>query len=270
MFNAMRRVLQSARPGNLAPGERVLSMLAGLGLTLAALNRGGLIRRAALGAAGLTLMSRGGTGYCGMKAAVSGRSSLRGGLREQWERTRAQLGAGAGAIDSMQDLYVQELQELASSAAQLHQLLGELPLSATHAELRAKLEAYAQESGTRLQELEHVLTQSSADPRQHPDQAMQAMIDETRKMTRIASASVRDVALVDSLQRLLHYQIATLGSVAAYADVLGRTEEAARFAAQSHRDREFDGELSELAKRLLNPRAAAGQSSRSTSEARAH
>ncbi|HTT02595.1 MAG TPA: DUF892 family protein [Steroidobacteraceae bacterium] len=269
MFHAMRRVIQSARPGNLAPGERVLSMLAGVGLTLAALNRGGVLRRAALATAGLALMSRGGTGYCGMKAAVSGRSSLRGGLREQWERTRAQLGAGAGAIDSMQDLYMQELQELASSGTQLHQLLGELPLSASHAQLREKLEAYAQETGTRLQDLEHVLLQNSADPRQHPDQAMQSLIDETRKMTRIASASIRDVALVDSLQRLLHYQIATLGSVAAYADVLGRSEEAARFAAQSHRDKELDAELSELAKRLLNPQAARGQAPHST-EARAH
>src|SRR5512146_2764035 len=101
--------------GNLSPRERWLSTLGGIGLILGALPRGSWLRRLAFTAGGATLVSRAFTGYCGVKAALTGESSSLGsGMREQWQRVRSQVGAGAAGIDTLEALHLEEMQELAS------------------------------------------------------------------------------------------------------------------------------------------------------------
>ncbi|HTV52598.1 MAG TPA: DUF892 family protein [Steroidobacteraceae bacterium] len=259
--------LLSAPPGNLSAYERWLSLVAGLGLTSAALTRGGFVRRLGLAAAGLTLVTRGTTGFCGTKAALAGEYSLRAGLREQWQRTRAQLGGSAGGISSLHDLYIEELQELADGAGALHRLLGELGRVISHADVASKLSGYATELASRAQDLRRMLAGSVGDA-SHPDQALAAMINESRKMMHVLGENVRDAALIDSVQRLLHYEIAASGSVAAYAKALGRPEVASRLAEFADRDKALDAALSELAMQLVN-RQAAGASA-TAAEARTH
>lgn len=241
--------------GNLSPRERWLSTLAGFGLALGAMPRGGWLRRLAFLGSGAMLVSRGATGYCGVKAAVTGESSLRSGVREQWQRVRSQLGTGAAGIDTLETLHLEEMQELASSTVQIGRLLDELERSIDHAELRRSVQSYATQIHSRAQDIERILTTRGASPRRHPDQGMQALVEEARKMMRIASPTVRDAALVDSTQRLIHYQIAAEGSAAAHAKALGRDQEAAEIAGWGDRDKAVDGELTELAKGLLNPQA---------------
>jgi ferritin-like metal-binding protein YciE len=264
------RSIHSSRLGNLTERERWISTVLGAGLTLGSLAGGGFLRRLALSAGGLTLITRGLGGYCGMKAAVSGQATLREGMREQWERVRAQAGAGAGGIDSLDTLYIEELQELTSSSAQVELLATDLERAVEHEELKRKLRSYATLLRSRREDLERVLRTRGARAYRHRDQAMHALVEEVRKMARIADGAVRDAALVDSIQRLLHYQIAAYGSVAAHGKALGEDEAALRLAEYADRDKSLDTELSELAKELLNPRAATASRARSRGEARAH
>jgi len=258
MSFGMQRSVYSTRFGNLTQRERWISTLAGLGLTLGAFPRGSLLRRVALSAGGVALIARGLAGYCGMKAALTRQATLRDGMREQWQRLRAGARVGAGGIDSMETLYVEELQELASSAAQLEALTLDLERGIEDPALVRKLRSYATLIRSRRQDLERFLNTSGRRAYGHFDQAMRALAEETRKMARIRAAAVREAALVDSLQRLLHYQIAACGSAAAHAQALGHQETAARLAEFSERDKAFDAELSEIAKEL-NPRAASGR-----------
>jgi ferritin-like metal-binding protein YciE len=269
MFANMRNP-SSISPSNLGLSERWLSLAAGAGLTLAALRGGGLIRRALLSAAGLSLLSRGATGYCGIKSAVNGETSLPDGLREQWQRVRARLGRGAAGIDSMHALYTEELQELHSSEVQLHSLVAALEQAPENESFRARLRTYAQDIQTRSRELERILSGSAANPREHPDQAMQALINETYKMAHVCAPSVRDAALVASLQRLTHYRIAAYGSVVAFARSLGRTEDAAALSRYLERDKAFDAELTKLAESTINRLAASQPQSPSANEERPH
>ncbi len=272
MSIGMAHSLSSSRAGNLSPRERWLSTLAGAGLTLAAFPRGRVLRRLAFLAAGVTLTTRGLGGYCGMKAALAGKASLGEGFREQWQRVRAQLGIGAGGIGTLRMLYVEALQELVSSAAQLARLLGDLERGIEHPDLLREIQGYATQVRSRKEDLERLLEESGAGMRvrRHADQAMRALVEETRKMCQVASAPVRDAALVDSLQRLIHYQIAAYGSVASYAKALTRDEDAARLAAYADRDKSIDAELTEMAKEMLNPRAAAERRPQGAAGARTH
>ena len=259
----------SAPPGNLRPGERIASSLAGAGLLAAALSRGGLLRRVVFAAGGLTLLSRGASGFCGMKAAIRGESSLSEGMREQWQRTRSQLGRGAGGIDSLHELYTQELAELAGDAAELDALLAELRRSIEHTEVAKRLQAYATELRSRAEDLRRVVA-GSAGSAEHPDQAMSALVKEARKMRQVVGANVRDAALIDSLQRIIHYLIAAWGSAAAYAKALGRNEEAARLSEYADRDKAVDAELSDLATSVVNVHAASQPQGTAAAQARTH
>jgi ferritin-like metal-binding protein YciE len=264
------RSFLSLRPGNLSSAERWMSMLAGIGLTVIAVRGGGLVRRGVLSAAGLSLMSRGAAGHCGVKAAINGQTTLAEGLSEQWQRLRAAFGTGAGSIDSMHKLYLEELQELHSGDGQLRRLLESLCELTEHRELEQRMRGYVTEVRTRERDLERTLAASGIDALEHLDQGMQALVNEARKMAQVCGANVRDAALAASLQRLLHYRIAAYGSAAAYARVLGRTEEVARLEGYAARDQAVASDLSELSQGLLNRHAAADPKGRAGHEPRTH
>jgi len=59
----------NVQSGNVGPVEKWASLIGGVILTLAALNRGGALRRTALGATGVSLMIRGTTGYWALRAS---------------------------------------------------------------------------------------------------------------------------------------------------------------------------------------------------------
>jgi uncharacterized membrane protein/ferritin-like metal-binding protein YciE len=175
----------------------------------------------------------------------SERRALRGGSE----------GAATDEIETMEALYTAEVQELHSAESQLCALLERLPQTLSNLTLERELRGYGTEIRTRREDLERILVADGVNPRQHPDQAMQALLGETRKMAQLRATNLRSAALIASLQRLLHYKIAGYGTVATYAQNLGRIAEAARFAEYADRDRSVDLALSSIAKEIVNPQA---------------
>jgi hypothetical protein len=74
------------KTGNLSDAERIISALLGVGLSVLALRRGSVLSRVAAGVAGTALLARAGAGHCAVKAVMSGETSLREGLSDQWQR----------------------------------------------------------------------------------------------------------------------------------------------------------------------------------------
>jgi ferritin-like metal-binding protein YciE len=258
------------RPQNVSPMERWLSVVTGLGLLYSA-SRGSAIGRLVRSGAGLSLLTRGTTGFCAVKAALRGDVPLVEGLEEQWRRLTS-VGSAATArtdaehIDSMETMYASELQELHSAEAQLGAIANDLARTIGSAEVAFRLQDYATELQSRRTDLESLLTRIGALPGEQPDDAMRALIRETRKMARISADNVRDAAIVASIQRIIHYKIAGYGTIAAYAKALGRTDEAAHFAQLADRDKAIDAELTELAKKTLNPEAVRTPAEQPTAE----
>lgn len=250
----------SQRPGNLGTAERWASALAGVGLLLSA-TRGGSLGRLAKSGLGASLLARASTGYCAVKSAMQGETTLPDGFREQWQRltesasSARALASASREIDSMEMLYAMELQELHSAEVQLCALANRLMTTIANAPLAFRVQEYATELQSRKIDLESLLARSQTDPREHPDDAMQALVAETNKMAQVCSEQVRDAAIAASLQRIIHYKIAGYGTIAAYAKTLGRLEEAGHFAQLADRDKAIDAELTELAKDTLNPEA---------------
>jgi uncharacterized membrane protein len=73
--------------GNLSNAERLASAVFGIGLTMLAARRASPLLRMLAGVAGTSLIGRAVAGHCGMKAALTGQSTFREGMQEQWRHT---------------------------------------------------------------------------------------------------------------------------------------------------------------------------------------
>jgi ferritin-like metal-binding protein YciE len=254
--------------GNLNTIERWLSLLGGIGLIASAV-RGGTAGRIARGGVGLSLLARGAAGHCAMKAAMTGESSLKEGFKDQWQQLTSQasqVSQGGEPIDSLDSLYSSELQELHSAEAQFCSLAETLRSVIGSAELAFRIEEYSTELKSRQVDLESLLARVGADVTGEADDAMEALVEETHKMASVVDRNVRDAAVTASLQRIIHYKIAGYGTIASYAKALGRNEEAGHFAQLADRDKAIDTELTELAKKTLNPQAARPASVKGTAK----
>ncbi len=255
-----RQFSPSQRPGNLGSADRCLSAAAGIGLLLSAA-RGGALGRLARGGAAVSLLTRASTGYCAVKSAVQGETTLQDGLRQQWQRLTESIAAPSVVserIDTMETLYGLELQELHSAETQLCALANKLVPIVSNGPLAFRLQEYATELQSRRVDLDSLLSRTGTDTREHADDAMLALVAETNKMAQVCAEHVRDAAVAASVQRIIHYKIAGYGTIASYAKSLGRHEQAGHFAQLADRDKAIDAELTELAKATLNPSATQG------------
>jgi hypothetical protein len=74
----------NSQTGNLSPLERAISALLGVALSGGALRARGTVTRALMGMAGASMLARAAAGHCAVKSAVTGHSSLREGVSDQW------------------------------------------------------------------------------------------------------------------------------------------------------------------------------------------
>lgn len=160
-------------------------------------------------------------------------------------------------ITSLRDLYIAELQEIRSVEEQLVGALPRMADLAGHAELKQGIRTHLEETRAQQSRVEEILRRHNAEPREHIDQAMQAMLREAEKWANmVQDRDLRDAGLIASAQRVEHYEIAVYGSLATWAKQLGLDEDLQALLAILEEEKRTDERLSLLAKRMINPDAA--------------
>lgn len=161
-------------------------------------------------------------------------------------------------IASFRDMYLAELQELRSVEAQLTDALHRMAESASHRELKDALLHQCGETETRRDRLEALIERHGANPREHTDQAMQAMVREGEKMLSLLDGGdLRDAGIIASAQRVEHYEIAAYGTAAALAGQLDLRDDQKVLHESLDEERRADALLTSLAKETINPAAVA-------------
>ncbi len=161
-------------------------------------------------------------------------------------------------IDSLEKMYIAELQELASAERQLSECLPRVARAAAHAALRDALFDHQDVATAQVSQLEATLKKHGANPNEHIDQAMQALVYETEKMLPMLKGQrIRDAGLIASIQRLKHYQIAAYGTAAALAGQLKFTDDEKLLHQFVEDEKEGDAILTDLAESEVNPDALA-------------
>ncbi|MFL5193740.1 MAG: ferritin-like domain-containing protein [Microvirga sp.] len=161
-------------------------------------------------------------------------------------------------VDNFREMYIAELQELRSVEAQLVEALPKMADMASHPELKQAIQTHLEETRWQQSQLDEILRRHGVDPREHVDQAMQAMLKEAEKWAgMVPDQDLRDAGLIASAQRVEHYEIAVYGSLATWAKQLGLDEDLPALLDILEEEKRTDESLSRLAKRVVNPDAAA-------------
>jgi ferritin-like metal-binding protein YciE len=174
-------------------------------------------------------------------------------LSDRWRQIRA--GLVSAKIDSMDAVYRSELVELKSAESQACALVDEIWVTLLNGPLAERVSRYVLVLRRRVAEHEGLTDRLGAPTRAHSNQVMRALVHEASRLAEITAPGVRDAVLVVALQHIVHYLIASYGTLAAHARLLGLAGEATHFAEHADSDRYFDSDLSALAKSEVNPAA---------------
>ena len=146
-------------------------------------------------------------------------------------------------IKNFKDMYLAELQELASVEKQLTEALLKMASMASNPSLKKAFIHHRNETEAQKDRLESILQKHGASSNAHTDQAMQALVDETEKML--------------SILKLEHYEIAAYGTAAALAGQLDLRDDQRMLHESLEEEKKTDVLLTELAKREVNRDAQA-------------
>ena len=161
-------------------------------------------------------------------------------------------------ITTFKDMYIAELQELASVVRQVEDCLPAVE-KAVHPALRRIILDTRQDTQLQKERLAAILQMHGAELEAHTDQAMQAIVSETSKMLPMLKGDddLRDAGLIASIQRLKHYEIAVYGTAAALAGQLKLRDDQDVLLESLEEEKLTDVELTALAEQEVNPDALA-------------
>jgi ferritin-like metal-binding protein YciE len=161
-------------------------------------------------------------------------------------------------IRNFKEMYIAELQELASVVSQLAEWLPRVAKAASHPALKRAILDNRRDIESQQERLDAILEMHGEDAEAHTDQAMQAMVCETDKMLPMLQGNdLRDAGLIASIQRLKHYEIAAYGTAAALAGQLKLRDDRDILLESLEEEKMADVELTTIAEREVNPDALA-------------
>lgn len=152
-------------------------------------------------------------------------------------------------VNDFRDLYIAELSELRSVEAQMADHLGDLAKQATDMTLSNAIRTHRSVTETHRDRIDRLLQDhGAAAGDRHDDASMHAMLAETDKWARmIDGGDLRDAGLIASLQRMEHYEIAVLGTLANWAKKLGYEADATVLSAILKDDKAANAYLTDIA-----------------------
>lgn len=161
-------------------------------------------------------------------------------------------------LDSLHDLYVDELKDLYNAENQLLKALPKMAKAATDPDLRKAFERHFKETEGQVTRLERIFKKLDTSPKGKKCKAMEGLIDEGKElMQEDADPSVMDAALIAAAQRVEHYEMAGYGCVRTYAQLLGYDDAAALLQKTLDEEGAADKKLTDLAETVINIEANA-------------
>ena len=168
--------------------------------------------------------------------------------------------------DSLRELYIEELKDLYSAEKQLTKALPKMAKAATSEELSAGFDEHLEQTQEHVQRLEEIFSMLDEKPTGKKCMGMEGLVKEgAETMDEDFSDDVMDAALISAAQRVEHYEIAAYGTVCAYADLLGESEQASLLRQTLEEEKETDQKLTQLSEQI-NADANQGDSAESDEE----
>jgi len=157
-------------------------------------------------------------------------------------------------LQSLHDLYVEELKDLYSAENQLLKALPKMAKAATAEPLREAFEEHLEVTKQQVERLEKIFEALGKTPKGKKCVAMEGLIEEGSEMIqkKDIEPEVLDAALIAAAQKVEHYEMAGYGTVRTYAKLLGEDEAAELLQETLNEEGEADEKLTSLAESQIN------------------
>jgi ferritin-like metal-binding protein YciE len=159
-------------------------------------------------------------------------------------------------LDTLKDLYVDELKDLYSAEKQLVKALPKMAKAANDPELQQAFRTHLKETTQHVERLEQICRELGVSPRGKKCVGMEGLIEEGNELIKEGpEPEVLDAGLINKAQHVEHYEIAGYGTVRTYARQLGFDNQAELLQQTLDDEGRTDHLLTELAESGINVEA---------------
>ena len=159
-------------------------------------------------------------------------------------------------LNSLHELLVSELHDLLSAERQLLQILPKVIKRATHSQLREALQEHFQETTAQEQRLQQCFQKLGIAAQPGRSHGMIGIVSGWMELDAAeAQQDVMDAAIIATIQRMEHYEIAGYGCAHAFAEVLEENEVASLLLETLREEEDCDRNLTRLAQSVINSEA---------------
>ena len=162
-------------------------------------------------------------------------------------------------MESLKELYVEELKDLYSAEKQLVKALPKMAKNATNPQLKKAFTDHLQETEGHVARLEEIFEMLGESNRGKKCKGMEGLIEEAKELLEEdAAEEVLDAGMISKAQHVEHYEIAGYGTVRTYAQQLGFDQQAELLQETLDEESKANELLTQIAESSVNIEAERG------------
>lgn len=160
-------------------------------------------------------------------------------------------------IKSFNDLFADMVKDVYSAENQLIKAFPKMAKRVTSEDLKMSFQQHLKETEVQKERLEQIAELLEITPKGKKCTAMEGLIAEAEEVIeQISDPELLDAALIAANQKVEHYEIASYGTLATYAKMMGNQEILKLLVATLEEEKATDLKLTELAEAVINEKAA--------------
>ena len=153
----------------------------------------------------------------------------------------------------LRELFEDQLKDIYWAEKALTKALPKMAKNATSEELVTAIEDHLEETQEQIERLEKVFELIGKKAQAKKCDAMEGLIKEGEGiMEDTEEGPVRDAGIISAAQKVEHYEIASYGTLAAFATLLGENEAAGLLQETLEEEKAADSKLTEVAESAIN------------------
>ncbi|MEA2693062.1 MAG: hypothetical protein QOJ16_2449 [Acidobacteriota bacterium] len=156
-------------------------------------------------------------------------------------------------LESLKDLYMEQLKDLYSAETQLVDALPKMADACNSPELKNAFREHLNQTKQHVDRLEQIFKKLGESPKGETCEGMKGLLKEGEAMMKMkGEPEVIDAGLIAAAQRVEHYEIAGYGTVRTYAELIGEAEAVRLLERTLQEEEEADEKLTEIAESHIN------------------
>jgi ferritin-like metal-binding protein YciE len=172
------------------------------------------------------------------------------------------------SVASLREHLVDELNDLLNAEQQLIEALPQMADKASQRELKSAFRSHLAQTRTHERRVTQALKQLGEQASGKTCEAMEGLLEEGQELISSAEqGSLLDAMMITAAQKVEHYEIASYGTLAYFADLLGEARPKALLGETLDEEKAADEKLNQIAKSKVNREALMSGGSENESQA---